>query len=70
MKWFIDQVQNFNLFNFFLTTLFTVLWTRTNTNKEIKTMSQQITADFQKLSSEVNQNSNMLAEQIGMAAKK
>ena len=71
MKDFIyNQVQHFSLFTFLFTTLFTVLWTRTNTNKEIKTMSQQITADFQKLSSEVNQNANMLAEQIGMAAKK
>jgi hypothetical protein len=69
MNWIADQIEHFNIINFFLTTLFTVLWTRTNTNKEIKTLSQQTSADFQKLSSELNQNTTMLSEQIGMVKK-
>lgn len=67
--WLYHNLENFNILNFFFTTLFTVLWTRTNTNKEIKTLSQQTSADFQKLSSELNQNSTMLSEQIGMVKK-
>lgn len=68
-EWLFSQFEHFNVFQFFLTVLFTVLWTRTNTNKEIKTMSQQIEKNFQRLGSECNQNTQLLSEQISMVKK-
>jgi energy-converting hydrogenase Eha subunit H len=60
MDYLVHTFREFNLLQFFLTVLFTVLWTRTNTNKEIKTLSEQIKADVTEVKNEINQNALLL----------
>lgn len=58
-------LKEFNIFQVLVTILFTVMWTRTNTNKEIKTLSQQISQDSTEIKSEINQNALMISMNKG-----
>jgi energy-converting hydrogenase Eha subunit H len=64
MDYVVHCFKDFNLLQFFLSVIFIVFWTKTNTNKEIKTLSEQVQSDAQEVKMELNHNVAILMQAI------